>query len=318
MSALNPTTTQLTGNGTLLRRTSPGLGSVIEQLGGTFKSANGQLPYKISGPIGAGKSELDGSQGSQVLSGLLYALPMLNGGSEIHVRNLASKPYIDMTIDILGKFGIEIINNNYELFQIKGNQFYKSTDYTIEGDWSGASFLLSAAAICGQVSVCELNPDSIQADKKILNVLEMVGANAVLAGDTVSISHNNLTSFEFDARDCPDLIPAILPLACNCKGRSIISGLGRLKNKESDRADVLFKEFTKLGADLRIDNDSMIIHGKELSGAITDSHGDHRIAMSLAISGLNARSDLTINSSGCVAKSYPSFFRDLEHLTENK
>ncbi|MDR3245861.1 MAG: 3-phosphoshikimate 1-carboxyvinyltransferase, partial [Prevotellaceae bacterium] len=221
------------GRGSLLKRPFAGLMKYpFEQMGIKYSDNNGNLPVKLQGKLSAREIIVDGSGGSQFLSGILMTLPLLTGDSVVKTLNLKSKPYIDLTINVASKFGIEIKNDNYEVFHIKGNQHYTGAGFNIEGDWSGASCLLVAGAVAGVIEVRNLDYQSNQADKKIVEILESAGANVEIKTSSVKVSKNELKPFDFDATDSPDLFPALVALAANCEGVSRIKGVGRLSSKE--------------------------------------------------------------------------------------
>ncbi len=214
----------LTGGGSLKRRPMNMITDALTQLGVKCSSNNGLLPLTINGPLKGGYVEVDGSLSSQLLTGLLMALPLAGNNSEIKVSNLKSKPYIDMTLQVLGNSGIRVVNENYSLFRIEGNQAYDSGIYEVEGDWSGAAFLLVAGAINGNLIVTGLNTKSFQSDMAVLDALSKAGANMKIMDGAVEISKSELKGFEFDATDSPDLFPPLVALAANCKGISRIKG----------------------------------------------------------------------------------------------
>jgi 3-phosphoshikimate 1-carboxyvinyltransferase len=302
----------LKGKESLLNRPMDMMESPLESLGVECRTQNGFPPIKVKGPLGFGRIEMDGSLTSQFLSGLLMALPLCPGNSEIRVKNLKSKPYILMTLELLNDFGIKV-NKDQDLctFQIPGNQEYNREVYSVEGDWSGASFLLVAGAISGKVTVTGLNLRSTQADKQILKALRRAGANIQASENKVIVFRNKLKSFEFDATHSPDLIPALTVLACFAPGLSKIKGADRLKHKESHRAFTLVSEFRKMGADICADKNKLIIRGGRLKGGSVFSHNDHRIAMAEAVAGLRVEKGVHIYKDECVSKSYPEFFEDL-------
>lgn len=290
--------------------------SFLEQLGVKIISTNNLLPITINGKLSSGFINIDGSEGSQLLSGLLIALPFLKKDSVINVSSLVSKPYVDMTISLLNDFGIEIVNNNYKSFFIRGGQNSNITTYTIEGDWSGAAFHLVGAAISGSVNVKGLNVNSLQADRAIIKVLELCGAIVTCKNNVVCVMKNKLNSFLFDATECPDLFPPIVALASCCKGRTVISGVKRLKNKESNRAYTLQREFGKLGVAIKIENNKMIIEGSsQIYGGKVDSHKDHRIAMALSIMACVSDTQISIQNYQAVSKSYSKFYSDLSKVS---
>jgi 3-phosphoshikimate 1-carboxyvinyltransferase len=314
IAALYPSEITLVGANSLKKRPMVMIEEALNQLGVKCKSTGGFLPLTIQGPLTGGFCEIDGSVSSQLLTGLLMALPLASLDSEIKVKNLKSKPYIDMTTGLLKSFGIEIQNDNYKLFRIKGNQKYTPCSYTVEGDWSGGAFLLVAGAINGQLSVKGLKTESLQSDKAIIKALESAGANMKIYEDQINISKSELKAFDFDATDCPDLFPPLVALASFCKGVSTIKGVSRLKHKESDRAATLREEFGKMNISIDINDDVMSVTGGEPAGAHVESHEDHRIAMAVAVTALGATGRVFIRDSQCVVKSYPGFFDDLRTL----
>ncbi|MFN8255121.1 MAG: 3-phosphoshikimate 1-carboxyvinyltransferase [Bacteroidales bacterium] len=299
---------RIEGRGSLLKRP---LGFVLDGLqscGVQVSATGGSLPMSIMGPICTNSVTLDGSVGSQLLTGFLFAAPLLNRDYEIRVINLKSKPYIDLTISILNNFGIDIENSNYEGFLIRGGQVYKSCNCYAEGDWSGSAFVLVAAAIAGELNLTGIDVHSFQGDKKIKEVLKMCGATVIEGINEITVKKNELNAFEVDVTDEPDLFPPLVALAVNCAGQSVIKGVGRLKHKESDRAQTLQTEFNKLGANIRIVDDFMYIEGCKLKGTRVFSNHDHRIAMALAVAAITAENETIIENAESVGKSWPGFF----------
>lgn len=309
----------LTGEGSLLSRPVSMIEEPLNQLGVRVTTTNGCPPLKVKGPLIGGDATVDGSVSSQFLTGLLMALPKAPQDSRLTVINLKSTPYIDMTLKLLDAFSVQVHHANYETFFINGSQNYvcQNGEYWVEGDWSGVSFLLAAGAAAGCVTVTGLDTTSPQADRKILDTLAAAGALIETTKNTVTVKKGELKGFQFDATHCPDLFPPLVALACNCKGTTLISGVDRLVHKESNRAMALEKEFSSLGALIRIDSDRMEIKGVKLKGGIIDSHNDHRIAMAAAVAALNAQAAVTIQNAECVAKSYPDFFEDLKQIGGN-
>ncbi|MCD4745593.1 MAG: 3-phosphoshikimate 1-carboxyvinyltransferase [Bacteroidales bacterium] len=304
----------LTGTGTLVKRPVSMIEKPLSDLGVECKTYNGFIPITIKGPLKGGSTKVNCSVSSQVLTGLLTALPLVKNNSELLVHELKSKPYIDMTISLLKDFGIEIENSDYKQFKIKGNQTYKSCEYEIEGDWSGAAFMLVAGAIRGSIQVKGIKINSKQADKQILKVLERAGAKVIIKTNSIEIKKNELKGFLFDATDCPDLFPPLVALAAHCNGISIIKGVNRLKFKESKRAEVLKNEFSNLGIEINITDDDMIIKGGTVTEGTVFSNNDHRIAMALSVASLLAKGVVGLKCPECVAKSYPEFFNDLKKI----
>ena len=317
IAALFPDEIIITGEGSLKRRPMSMITDALTQLGVTCTSSEGYLPLKVKGPLQGGNIEIDGSVSSQILTGLLMALPLADNDSMIRVRNLKSKPYIDMTIGILRDFGIEVENEDYTLFRIKGCQKYRARRYEVEGDWSGAAFLLVAGAVNGNLTIKGLDPGSAQSDREIVSALERSGADLKIDSRAINISKTSLKAFEFDATESPDLFPPLAALASYCKGTSIIKGVSRLIHKESDRATALQQEFGRMNIDIKVEGDLMYIKGGNVKGAEVDSHGDHRIAMASAVAALGSEGPVAIRGSEAVAKSYPGFFEDLHSINAN-
>ena len=289
--------------------------SSLERLG--IKINNSQESILIDGKIKSGIIKLNNQNTSQLLSALLITMPFLNGDSEIICKNLVSKNYVDITLEMLKNLGINILNKSYERFIIKGNQKLKKNKIVVEGDWSSAAFHFVGAAISGKVDIYGLNINSSQGDKEIINVLRKCGSKIKINNSYISVLKDKLIPFVFDATDYPDLFPPLIVLASCCEGDSIINGVDRLINKESNRALSLKKEFSKLGVDINQENNSFRITGKEfLDANEVSSHLDHRIAMSLSIAAIKCKNPITINNSEVVNKSYSRFFEDLEKIAQ--
>ncbi len=314
IAALYPVEITMAGANSLKKRPMSMIEEALVQLGVKCTSHNGFPPISIHGPIKGGRCEIDGSVSSQLLTGLLMALPLAVKDSVVKVNNLKSKPYIDMTIQILNSFGITIHVVDYSLFQIPGGQKYKPCNYTVEGDWSGGAFLLVAGALNGDITIKGLNSDSKQSDMAIIEALKLAGANMKTVGNDISITKSKLKAFEFDATESPDLFPPLVALASYCSGTSTIKGVSRLIYKESDRAATLQTEFSKMGIQIAINGDVMSVTGGKPKGAHVESHDDHRIAMAVAVAALGSEARVFIRDSQCVAKSYPGFFDDLRHM----
>ncbi|NLF43864.1 MAG: 3-phosphoshikimate 1-carboxyvinyltransferase [Bacteroidales bacterium] len=301
----------LTAEGTLRQRKMDSLSKAIIAMGAECITKEGKAPVSVKGPLKGGTAHIDGQDSSQVLSGLLIAAPLALSDVHLIVDNLKSIPYIDLSLQMMKSFGVEVKHEQYKEFYIKAPQTYKPSHITIEGDWSSASFLLVAGAIAGRITVTNLNPESAQADKKILDALALAGANIHVGPHEVTVSTSSLKAFEFDASHCPDLFPPLLALASCCEGESIITGTDRLHNKESNRAFTLYNEFGKMGVPVRIENNIMRISGCKIKGAHTESHSDHRIAMACAVGALRASGPVSISGAEAVNKSYPDFFEQL-------
>jgi 3-phosphoshikimate 1-carboxyvinyltransferase len=304
----------ISGTGSILNRPMNVLADILPQLGIEFKSNEGFPPLHINGVLQGGKAVMDGSESSQYLTGLLLALPVAGQHSELHVSNLVSTPYVQMTLDLLDQFGIQIEHDNYEVFKIRGNQKYAACEYRVEGDWSGAAFWVVYGAINGPIEINGLNKDSLQADIRILNAISAAGGNYHWNDNVLFVDKAPINTFEFDATNCPDLFPILVVLAAAAQGISTIKGISRLTHKESNRAVALQKEFSKLGLKIELENDNMIIQGTAaLNSNATKSHNDHRIAMALAVAATLTEEGINITEAEAVNKSYPEFWETINY-----
>ncbi|RYD78975.1 MAG: 3-phosphoshikimate 1-carboxyvinyltransferase, partial [Sphingobacteriales bacterium] len=293
IAALASQQINITGSGSLVNRPMNFFDEVFPQLSVSVQSNEGKLPLQIKGPLQPAAITIDGSLSSQFLTGLLFAFAKAASTEVIiKVENLKSKPYIDLSLQMLQHFGYKVSNNNYQAFHVKpiNQSTGQLVNYTVEGDWSGASFLLVAGAIAGNISVKGLDVFSAQADKAILQALTASGAIMSISEQSVDVkSPLALKPFHFNATDCPDLFPPLVALAAYCDGTSVIEGVSRLAHKESDRALTLQEEFGKLGLKIKLQDDLMIIEGGgKLKATSVHSRHDHRIAMALAVAALNA------------------------------
>ena len=314
----------INGSGSLEKRPMDFFDDILPQLGVKITSNDGKLPMTVQGPLVPANIEVDGSLSSQFLTGLLMAYSAADANDvSIKVKNLKSKPYIDLTLDVMKQFGMNVPENkNYKEFVFHSVPTHDSPltthQYTVEGDWSGGAFLLVAGAIAGSITIRGLDLSSTQADRAIMDA--MMSANAAIAMEAKGIqSHpGGVRGFEFDATDCPDLFPPLVALAAYCKGETKIKGVRRLKHKESNRAVTLQDEFDLMGVSIDIEDDTMIIHGVGVvKGADVSSHHDHRIAMACAVAALGANSETVIEDAYAVKKSYPDFYYDLQGLGAN-
>lgn len=322
IAALSDKEITITGEGSLTTRPMQFFDEVLPQLGVSVRSNGGKLPLVIKGPLQPKNIEVDGSLSSQFLTGLLMAFSAAGANDvSIKVNDLKSKPYIDLTLQLMKEFGLKLPENrDHREFYFNNETLHSplsTINYTVEGDWSGGAFLLVAAAIAGSIRVDGLMCTSKQADKKIVEALLDSGADVRVADDFVEVSRNNLHPFEFDATDCPDLFPPLVALAANCKGVSSINGLKRLKHKESDRGITLQEEFSKLNTKIDLNGDEMLVYGNErivVKNPSLSSHHDHRIAMACAVACLNADIAVEISNADAVKKSYPGFWDHMKQL----
>jgi 3-phosphoshikimate 1-carboxyvinyltransferase len=318
IAALMTNAITIDGSGTLKHRPMAMMVNPLRTLGVEVRDGGGRLPIEVKGPMRGGKVVVDGSMSSQFVTGLLIALPLAKSDTTVEVHGAVSTPYIDMTLETLERFGVEVMyqEGNYTEFYVEGNQEYHAVDYTIESDWSSAASIMVAAAIAGEVTIKNISTLSRQADTAICRALERAGASLIIEENTITVAHRPLEAFSFDATQCPDLFPALVALAAAADGVSSLYGIERLRGKESDRAEVLKEEYAKLGIEIELDYDENVMRvvGGMPHAAEVDSHDDHRIAMSLAITALRLDNELNIKNKECVAKSYPSFFEDIDIL----
>lgn len=306
--------TTLTGTGRLPERPISPLREQMEANGCTFSSP--KLPVILRGGLKSGSFELRGDISSQFFSGLLFALPLLDGDSEIRIlSSLQSAAYIDMTIKSLSNFGIRIETSD-GVYRIRGGQRYQSPGFVrTEGDWSNASFFLTSGAIGNPVSLTGLSLTSVQPDRTILSLLQLFGARIQSDQEKIDVFPGALTGIEIDASEYPDIVPILAIAACAARGETVIRNALRLKLKESDRLTAISECINRLGGNVRITTDGLAITGcGSLSGGEVDGFRDHRIVMSAAIASILCKMQVTILGSDSVRKSYPNFFRDFQSL----
>lgn len=299
------------GRGRLMERPLDIYRQLFEKKGVGFGQRDGKVT--VRGRLPSGVYSLPGDVSSQFVSGLLFALPLLEGDSEIVLTiPLESKSYVDMTVDMLTRFGVSITQREGR-YLVAGGQRYRPVDYTVEGDYSQAAFFLGAAALGRDVACRGLRSNSLQGDRAILDVLARMGATVERSGDLVTVRARRLRGIIVDARQIPDLVPPIAAICCFCDGVSEIVGAGRLRLKESDRLRALAQELGKLGADITEGEDSLRIRGKPfLTGGTAHAHGDHRIAMAVAVASIRCKEPVTVSGAESVEKSYPRFWSDFE------
>ncbi len=327
IAALSTHQITINGEGSLLTRPMDFFDEVLPQLSVDIKSNQGKLPLTIKGSLQAKDVTIDGSLSSQFLTGLLMAYSTTNADATITVTNLKSKPYVDLTLEVMKQFGLNIpVNNNYESFTFASKPINHLTsqpiNYTVEGDWSGAAFLLVVGAIASSngIIIKGLDVQSTQADKKILEALTSCGCNISIRDVEIEISCppsgvGGLKAFHFNATDCPDLFPPLVALAAYCQGTTAIEGLSRLAHKESNRGLTLQQEFAKMGVEIILQDDLILVTGGNgVKGATVRSHHDHRIAMACAVASLKATGEIIIDEAEAINKSYPNFYQHLQQL----
>lgn len=322
IAALSNHTITIQGQGSLVKRPMHFFDEIFPSLGIEIQSKSGYLPIQIKGPLKPATITVDGSLSSQFLTGLLMAYAA-SGSTDavIHVQDLKSKPYIDLTLSVLNDFGWKVKHQAYERFEFLAHPpLAAHIEYTVEGDWSGASFLLVAGAIAGPITVKGLQLNSTQADKAVMHALQATGASIEINEDAIFIGPsknglNKLNPFDFNATDCPDLFPPLVALAAVCDGVSTIKGVSRLAHKESDRGVTLQTEFAKLGIRIDLNEDTMLVYGGTgIHGSEVFSQHDHRIAMACGVAALCANGPVTITDAEAVNKSYTDFYAHLKHL----
>jgi 3-phosphoshikimate 1-carboxyvinyltransferase len=321
IAALSSESITINGSGSLIKRPLAFFNEVLPQLDVQCDSNNGFLPLQVKGPLQPKNIVVDGSLSSQFLTGLLMAYAGADASDvAIKVTSLNSKPYIDLTLKLMSDFGLKTpVNNNYEEFyfgkQSTAQFANNNISYSVEGDWSGGAFLLVAGAIAGDIVVHGLDLFSTQADKAVLQALIQAEANISIEEKQITVKESRLKAFHFNATDCPDLFPPLVALAAYCDGTSVIEGVHRLTHKESNRSLTLQEEFAKMGVEVQLQDDLMLIKGGDtIKGAHVHSHHDHRIAMACAVAALRADGEMTIDNAEAVNKSYPQFWEHLQQL----
>jgi len=314
--SLNGQTMTFSGMGQLVERPLHDYFNILNEQQIPYQTIDGHLPLSVTGALKPGKFHLRGDVSSQFVSGLLFALPRLAADSSIIITTeMESKGYIDLTLAMLAHFGIKIINHDYQEFIVPGNQKYQSTDYHVEGDYSQVAFWLAAGTIGSPISSTGLNPQSLQGDKVIVDLIKEMGGKLTQTDNSIESSPSITKGIVIDASQCPDLVPILTVLAAVSDGTTQIIRAGRLRIKECDRLTAITQELNKLGADVEEHEDSLTIHGRPfLAGGVVDSWHDHRIAMALAIASIACQQPVTIKHSECVSKSYPDFWRDFQLL----
>lgn len=309
------------GKGNLGKRPLTTYFNIFDNQGIKYGGKEGELDLLIEGNLKSGDFKVEGNISSQFITGLLFTLPLLNGDSKIIITTeMESKGYIDLTISCMKDFGIEIINNDYKEFIIKGNQKYISRNYRVEGDYSQAAFYLCANALGNEVLVRDLELNSLQGDKEVIDILERMGVAFETKKDGVyGSTKKDLTSTIIDGSQCPDIIPVLAAVASLSKGTTEIINAGRLRIKECDRLSAVASELYKLGANIKETENGLSIEGKDqLQGGVEVwSWKDHRIAMTLAIVSTRCKESIILKDWECIAKSYPKFFKDFKMLGGN-
>jgi 3-phosphoshikimate 1-carboxyvinyltransferase len=321
-AALAPGSSVLTGNDSLRRRPMGELLAAMNSIGAACFSTrhNGLPPVVVVGNgIEGGEARMKGDVSSQFISALLFASTQGRGITKILLTSpLESRHYVEMSLHTLQVFGGEVRwDLDRGIFSITGGQVLQPRRYRVEGDYSSASYLLAAGLLGGKVEICNLAARSLQGDSVVLGIFASMGGSIIPLQDSVvaSASASKLHGIEIDARDIPDLIPILAVVASQADGLTVISHVGRLRLKESDRIKMTVDTLRAMGAEIVSSGDTITVRGRtKLSGARIDPAGDHRIAMACAVASLAAAGDTIIEDAECVSKSYPSFFDDLTRL----
>ena len=316
--------TTFSGHGRLAERPLEPLTSEL-MAGGADLDGLGGLPIRARGRIRPGSFELPGNVSSQYVSGLLLAAPLLDGPSQVRVTGaLESRPYVDLTLSVLATFGVDVSVEEgatpgglpLTVFHVPAGGYRTPGRVAVEGDWSNAAFWLCAGALGEDpVTVTGIEPRSIQGDRAVLAVLALFGARARRAQASITVRHAALRAIDLDAHDIPDLVPVVCAVAACADGQSRIHGCARLRLKESDRLETTAQELGRLGADVAVVRDGLVVNGRErLSGGTVDAHNDHRIAMMAAVAAVRCEGPVRILGAEAVNKSYPGFFQHYRQL----
>ncbi|MBC2716673.1 MAG: 3-phosphoshikimate 1-carboxyvinyltransferase [Desulfobacteraceae bacterium] len=279
---------------------------------------NGCPPVEVIGTkVAGGTVNLNCSISSQFLSGLLLIAPYTRNGMEIHVTHgPVSKPYIDMTLDIMSQFGVDVFRNGYDYFKIPGGLTYQCGRYVVEPDCSQASYFWAAAAITGHaIKVNGISKQSSQGDVRFVDVLSAMGCRVIHESDGITVSGGKLSGIEVDMADMPDMVPTLAVIAAFAKGIMVIKNVSHLKVKESDRLNAVINELTKMGISAKSESDNLIITGGKPHGAVIETYDDHRIAMCFSVAGLRVPG-IEIKNEHCVEKSFPTYWKVFDGLYE--
>jgi len=307
----------LTGTDRLCQRPLGELITALGQIGVTAVSEKGDgcPPVRVTGGLTGGQAQLSGAISSQYLSALLFIGPLAPQGLTIEITGeLVSKPYVDLTLEVLGEFGISYYRQGHRFFQVPGGQCYLPQNYEIEADASSASYFWAAAALTGgRVTITNISLESSQGDAAFPKVLERMGCTVSASPQGLTLTGGPLQGLTADMAAMPDLVPTLAVLAAFAEGETVITGVAHLRHKESDRLAAVAAELTKLGIEAKETADGLIIRGGTPQGATIATYNDHRLAMSFAVAGLKAPG-MAITDPDCVAKSFPDFWQVLARL----
>ncbi len=302
------------GDESLRQRNSLPLINALNRLGARISSKSGKPPIRVRGILRGGSVEID-AWSSQFLSSLLISLPLCSVESRVHVKNLRSKPYVDITEEILNESGIKFFRDeDYRLYGIEGEQSYNLRRFRIPIDFSSASFMIALGVLSGEVEI-DGAVRSRQGDERIVDIVRDMGGEIRWRNGKIISRKSELEGITIEGRDVPDLVPVVAILGSVAKGKTEITDIGHLREKESDRIKSISVNLKKLGVDVREMEDGLVIQGKErIEGGRIDSYGDHRIAMAFSVLGTASIKGIEVINAGNVSVSYPEFFRDIRSL----
>ncbi len=319
LTALGQGSYRLTGSARLCQRPMDELLKALGQLGvrAAAEGGAGCPPVVVQGGLRGGRAVLSGGVSSQYLSALLFISPLAPEGVEIEITGrLVSRPYVDLTLEVMEAFGVSYYRQGYSYFQVPGGQSYQPRDYDIEADASSASYFWAAAAVSGgRVTIANLGRDSCQGDASFPEVLARMGCVVAVTESGLMVQGAPLRGIRVDLAAMPDLVPTLAVVAAFAQGETIITGVPHLRHKESDRLAAVAAELNKMGLAARETADGLVIPGGRPHGAAIDPHQDHRLAMSFAVAGLKIPG-MVISDPGCVAKSFPDFWDYFDKLCQ--
>ena len=319
LSALAPGKIRLDGDERMRERPVADLLDCLTLMGvhAVSRNNNGCPPIDIAGGEASkgGEVELAGEKSSQYLTSILLSAPYFKKDTCINIKgDLTSKSYADITLDIMKTFGVQVENEKYQHFKVKAGDRYKAQTYQVESDWSSASYFLAAAAVTGgEVTLDNMNTQSVQGDAQFTSILEKMGCQIEKKTNSIHIKGKPLHGITINMNNMPDAVQTLAVTALFAKGETVIKGIGNLRIKETDRIAALTKELTRLGAEVKAGEDYLIVKPGDYTGAEIETYNDHRMAMSFAVAGLKIPGIL-IKNPNCVEKSFPGFFRRFENL----
>ncbi|MDY6965341.1 MAG: 3-phosphoshikimate 1-carboxyvinyltransferase [Halobacteriota archaeon] len=317
--ALGGLDVKIDGDASLRKRPMTPLIDALSNLGVTLKSLNddGCLPIRISGRLIGGRTEVD-CRSSQYLSSLLISCPMAEKDTEITVKNLCEKPYVEMTLQWLDEQKIEYENDNFEVFRIRGSQKYLPFEKDIPGDWSSATFPLCAGAITqSDMVLTGVDTNDAQGDKAVVWMLKKMGADIAIEGDKVRIRGRELSGCVFDMGDTPDALPAMAVVGCFASGETWLLNVSQARIKETDRIKIMTEELSRMGADIEEMEDGLIVRESKLSGAKVCGHNDHRVVMALSLAGMIAEGETEIDTAESIDVTYPGYVEAMKNVKAN-